>query len=416
MLQNYKLRLGDGTVLLVDRDGLSSWLGDRKALVQPVGSDLWKPLKGFLAQERSAARRAARHQPKPPSTSRDALPLVYPKPREEPASGPPKEPIPVRADGLPLIPPPPRPAPAPPATVVRPSLPKPPAPPVLRKPTPPVAPPPLVPPRPPEDRVVVRPSLPKTPPPPVLAIPPTPPAVPPTEPATSSKPPTLLPTPRDDRYKVTAPSVVRALVEAPAETTVVQPLAEEPASFSTESVPPLLPSDEDVGWMTLPKPLDDEAHALPAVSWRDPLETSSASERPLLSHWIDSLARRGWQATRFWLMSHAASAYGALLALWNGLARGDRSLPSFFSGEPPWRALDSERSAPLPPRPTVGVPLGAPSLAEKGRASLGVYRPRRSTADGLPILQLEPLDDEIILEPLDDERPTDVPPKLSKLV
>jgi hypothetical protein len=144
--------------------------------------------------------------------------------------------------------------------------------------------------------------------------------------------------------------------------------------------------------MTLPKPLDDEPPAGPSLL----------------------------QATRLWLMSHAASAYGALLALWNSLARGHRSLPSFFPGEPaPRRAVDSERSAPLESRPSVGVPLGVRALAETGTGSLGVYRPRRSTADGLPILQLEPLDDqerstddapEIILEPLDDELPTGVPP------
>jgi len=467
MPRSYKLRLGDGTVLVVDHEGLSSWLGDRRALVQPAGSDLWKPLKEFLIQERSAARRAARHRPKPPSTSRDALPLVYPKPREKPASGPPKEPIPVRADGLPLIPPPPpkprddpdrarrRPAPTLPATVVRPSLPKPPAPPVLRKPTPPEAPPPPIPPRPPDDPVVVRPSLPKTPPPPVLAIPPTPPAVlpkppvvppmptvpptptvPQTPPAASPKPPTLSPKPRDDRDKVPAPSEPRAPVEPPAEPAVVQPLAREP--------------DEDVGWMTLPKPLDNEAPALPAVSWHDPLEQSSASGRPnllqeaplparsrvssafetALSQRIEKLARRDWQATRLWLVSQAASAYGTLLALWKSLARGDRPPMAPSPGQPaPRRAVDSERSAPLEPRPSAGVPLRVRARAEKGTDSLGVYSPRRSTDDGLPILQLEPLDDleplvdekgstddvEIVLEPLDDEVPTGVPSKLSKL-
>jgi len=47
-------------------------------------------------------------------------------------------------------------------------------------------------------------------------------------------------------------------------------------------------------------------------------------------------------------------------------------------------------------------------LAEKSSDSLGVYRPRRSPHDGLPLLQLESLDDEegdlsdVVLEPLDE--------------
>jgi len=391
MLQSYKLRLGDGTVLAVDHDGLSSWLGDRKALVQPVGSNLWKPLKGFLAQERSAARRAARQQPKPPSTPRAALPLVYPgaKVPAEPhpgSRGGADELIPVPTDGLPLLPPSPEPrddpdrsrrrrrVPASPATLVRPSLPRTPPAPVLAKqpagprrgetkPTadsglPGVSSPPLI------------------PPPPIIAPPPAP----------SAKL-------RDDRDTVPrrpAHPVPRAPLEPPAEPAV-----------GTESVLPLLPSDEDVGWMTLPKPLEDEPPALPAVSWRDPLEPSSVSARPSLL-----------QGALLWLMSQAGSAYRALLSLWKSLARGDRPLPSFSPGEPaPWRAVDSERSASPEPRPSVEVPLGVRARAEKGREWLGVYRPRRSTDDGLPILQLERLDDEerssddapeIILEPLDD--------------
>jgi hypothetical protein len=140
-----------------------------------------------------------------------------------------------------------------------------------------------------------------------------------------------------------------------------------------------------------------------------------------------------------------ASAY-ALLAPWKSLVRGDRPLPSFSPGEAaPWRAVDSERTAPLEPRPAVGVPVGARVLDEGGTDSLGVYRPRRSKEDGLPILQLEPLADEegadslggygsrksaeddlpiLQLEPLDDEegrdsfggskarRPTDDAPEI----
>jgi len=441
MLQSYKLRLGDGTVLVVDHDGLSIWQADRKALVQPVGSTQWKPLKGFLAQERSAARRAARRQPKQPSTSREALPLVYPKPRGEPASRPPsgkvpapqppgarkgdREPIPARADGLPLIPPPPPKAPPAPVVARQAAGPRADTNPTADSElprissTPPVIPPPPI----------------LSPKPPIISM--RPPIISTRPPIISQPPPSLSPKPRDDRDKVPplpAPSVPRARVEPPAAPMVVQPLAEEPATLSTESVPPVLPSDEDVEWMALPtafdKPLDDEPPTLPAGARRDPVEPSSAGARPsllqeallrapsravsagetLLTRAINSLARRDWQATRLWLICQAASAHRALLALWKSLARGDRPLPSLSPGEPsPWRAVESERSAPLPPRPAVAVPSGVRVPADKRTDSLGAYRPRRST-DGLPILQLEPLDDqdddpEIILEPLDDEVP-----------
>jgi hypothetical protein len=201
--------------------------------------------------------------------------------------------------------------------------------------------------------------------------------------------------------------------------------------------------------MTLPEPLGEplvnEPPTLDAASRRDPLEPSFPVAPPslrqeaplparprapsafetLLRRKIDSLARRDWQATRLWLMSQAASAYGALLALWKGLARGDRPLPLVSPVEPaPGRAVDSERIAKPEPPPSVGVSSGGRIRAEKGKDALGVYSPRRSTDDGLPILQLEPLDDEegstddaleIILEPLDDEVASCVPSKPPKL-
>lgn len=77
-MQSYKLRLGDGTFLVVDFDGLSAWLRDEGAMVQVIGSQRWSPLKQFVAQER-AARQASRVG----SAGPDALPLVYPKPRED---------------------------------------------------------------------------------------------------------------------------------------------------------------------------------------------------------------------------------------------------------------------------------------------------------------------------------------------
>jgi hypothetical protein len=120
MLQRYKLRLGDGTVLLVDRDGLSPWLVDRQATVQPEGSRNWRPLREFLALERAAARRETRlrsvheslpprrpssaHDESGPAPREDGLPLVPPPPKHE-ATPPTPTPVP-REDGLPLVPPP----------------------------------------------------------------------------------------------------------------------------------------------------------------------------------------------------------------------------------------------------------------------------------------------------------------------
>jgi hypothetical protein len=204
----------------------------------------------------------------------------------------------------------------------------------------------------------------------------------------------------------------------------------------------LLASGEDVDWMKLPKPLDDEPSSLPAVSWIDPLDASSAnlrvssaSLRPnspqaapqkarsgapaletLPGRFIDSLARRDWQKTGLRLMSQAASAYGTLLAPWRNQARRDRPIASTSPDEPARRpALVPERSAPPEPRPSVEPPLRAPVQAAKGGEQPGVYSPRTSTDDGLPVLHLEPLDDEkgptddvleIDLEPLDDDVPT----------
>lgn len=65
MLERYKLRLRDGTILVVDHDALSSWLVDGKALVQPVGSERWFPLRQFLAKEKAEAAAAARRNPPP---------------------------------------------------------------------------------------------------------------------------------------------------------------------------------------------------------------------------------------------------------------------------------------------------------------------------------------------------------------
>ena len=97
MLERYKLRLRDGTVLVVDHDALSSWLVDGRAMVQPVGSERWVALKTFLAKERVEARNAAFRR----RTAEPDAPVTAP-PLTPPPLTPPK-PTP-----LPLIPPPPR--------------------------------------------------------------------------------------------------------------------------------------------------------------------------------------------------------------------------------------------------------------------------------------------------------------------
>jgi hypothetical protein len=77
--QQYRLRLGEGTLLLVDRDALNAWLMDERAMVQPVGTKRWRTLKQFLADEREAAFYSS---PAPAAPSRPPtpgpLPLVYP--------------------------------------------------------------------------------------------------------------------------------------------------------------------------------------------------------------------------------------------------------------------------------------------------------------------------------------------------
>ena len=88
MLEMFKLRLRDGTVLVVDHGALSTWLVDGKAMVQPVGSERWLPLRQFLAREKAEAASAARRNPptreevpaarQPPLENETRLPLVPP--------------------------------------------------------------------------------------------------------------------------------------------------------------------------------------------------------------------------------------------------------------------------------------------------------------------------------------------------
>jgi len=77
MARQYKLRLGDGTLLAVDLVGLRAWLHDDKARVQRVGSHRWRTLKEMIeAETAKAAADAARPRPSEPPT---------PKPQPQPA-------------------------------------------------------------------------------------------------------------------------------------------------------------------------------------------------------------------------------------------------------------------------------------------------------------------------------------------
>ena len=84
MLQRYKLRLSDGTVLQVDQDGLRAWLEDHRAVVQVAGTQEWRPLREFLAEQESAARLARALVPpeprRPPAPSLPELPPPSPPP------------------------------------------------------------------------------------------------------------------------------------------------------------------------------------------------------------------------------------------------------------------------------------------------------------------------------------------------
>jgi hypothetical protein len=60
MPREYKLRLGDGTVLAVDEQGLRTWAIDGKAMAQAVGSAHWRPLKEVLAEVAASAPASGR--------------------------------------------------------------------------------------------------------------------------------------------------------------------------------------------------------------------------------------------------------------------------------------------------------------------------------------------------------------------
>jgi hypothetical protein len=84
MLQRYKLRLGDGTVLSVDEDALKTWQEDGRAMVQAVGTQEWRPLRELLSELDSAARLARALVPPRPRQDATTTPPAAPGPRLEP--------------------------------------------------------------------------------------------------------------------------------------------------------------------------------------------------------------------------------------------------------------------------------------------------------------------------------------------
>jgi hypothetical protein len=117
MIEQFRLRLRDGTILAVDHDGLRTWLLDDKAMVQPAGSRVWRPLRETLAllereRERERVAAAARRpapdpepeaRPSPPPST--VLPLVPPPPKVTVEAAPvaPPEPAPVPVAAAPPV-------------------------------------------------------------------------------------------------------------------------------------------------------------------------------------------------------------------------------------------------------------------------------------------------------------------------
>ena len=102
MPQRYKVRLGDGTFMSVDLDGLRGWSHDGAALAQAVGSQQWRPLNDVLTEEENAARlmralippqpKAAAPEPPPPPLEPAPLPVpaFEPPVQDAPAFGQPR--------------------------------------------------------------------------------------------------------------------------------------------------------------------------------------------------------------------------------------------------------------------------------------------------------------------------------------
>jgi hypothetical protein len=109
MARQYKLRLGDGTLLAVDLIGLRAWLHDTDARVQRAGSRRWRTLKEMIEAETAAAaakERAPRPEPPPPPPSRAEEPVAVAPPTATAAapSWAPEEPVKPAAN-VPMLPP-----------------------------------------------------------------------------------------------------------------------------------------------------------------------------------------------------------------------------------------------------------------------------------------------------------------------
>jgi hypothetical protein len=76
MAREYKLRLGDGTVVAVDEQGLRTWAIDGKAMVQASGSQHWRPLKEVLAEVAASAPRSG-------GKLDDGIPIIPLKPLDD---------------------------------------------------------------------------------------------------------------------------------------------------------------------------------------------------------------------------------------------------------------------------------------------------------------------------------------------
>jgi len=236
MPADYKLRLGDGTILAVDEAGLRTWLIDGKAMVQPAGSRRWMPLREVLAQVQAQAAAEARRL-----ESTRSAPQPEPPPAPEPA---------------------PEPAPAPPPPLVQPPAaapapkPPPPAPPEPPAPTPPDPPPFFVPTAPTPPAAAATPEPPVAAAPPPKAAPrPKPPAKKPPAPAPAAPAPRAIPA-APSKPAESAPSAAPLDLAEVARTALVAPIAETTSKPTAERL--TAPPRDDLPVIPF-KPLDAEA-------------------------------------------------------------------------------------------------------------------------------------------------------------
>jgi hypothetical protein len=104
MIEQYRLRLRDGTVLTVDHGGLRTWLMDERAMVQPPGSQRWRPLKKFLAEQPAAPLPPRAEAAPAPPRIEPPVPIPEPRPALSPLAESTAAPRVRRDDGIPIIP------------------------------------------------------------------------------------------------------------------------------------------------------------------------------------------------------------------------------------------------------------------------------------------------------------------------